>query len=90
MKLALSVLIFEKFSKDKLHENPSRDSRVVPCGRTDRHDEDNSHIFHIFSKAYKPYTMGVEKNLYRNPQKFALTLLRRNFLLNFSTPVFKM
>jgi hypothetical protein len=25
----------------KLHENPSRGSRVVPCGRTDKHDEAN-------------------------------------------------
>ena len=30
-------------------ENPSSGSRVVPCGRTDRHDEANSH-FSKFSK----------------------------------------
>jgi len=25
-------------------KNPSSGSRVVPCGRTDRHEEDNSHF----------------------------------------------
>jgi len=34
--------IFEKYSNIKFHENPSRGSRVVPRGRTDRHDEVNS------------------------------------------------
>ena len=26
----------------RFHENPSSESRVVPCGKTDRHDEANS------------------------------------------------
>jgi hypothetical protein len=31
--------IFEKSSNIKFHENPSSGSRVVACGRKDRHDE---------------------------------------------------
>jgi len=34
MKLEFSRQIFEKFSSIKFHENPSSESRVVPCGRT--------------------------------------------------------
>jgi len=29
----------EKSPDIKFHKNPSSGSRVVPCGRTDRHDE---------------------------------------------------
>jgi len=36
MKLEFSRQIFEKYSSIKFHENPSSDSRVVPCRRTDR------------------------------------------------------
>jgi len=42
MKLDCSQQIFEKYSNIKFHENPSSGSSVVPCGRTDRHDEANS------------------------------------------------
>jgi len=35
MKFEFSVLVFEKFSNIKFHENPSGGSRVVQCGRTD-------------------------------------------------------
>ena len=40
-KFEFSLEIFEKYSKIKLHENPSNGSRVAPCGHgeTDRHDE---------------------------------------------------
>ena len=34
-----SPQIFEKSSNIKFNLNPSIGSRVVPCGRTDRHDE---------------------------------------------------
>jgi len=37
MKLELSRHIFEKYSNIKFHENPSRWSRVITCGRTDTH-----------------------------------------------------
>jgi hypothetical protein len=42
-KLSLSRQIFEKYSNLKSHEIPSNESRVVPCGRTDRNDEASSH-----------------------------------------------
>ena len=42
MKLEFSRQVFEKSSNIKFHEIPSNGSRVVPCGRTDRHDEANS------------------------------------------------
>ena len=35
MKLELSGYIFEKYSNMKFHENPSSESRVVPCVQTD-------------------------------------------------------
>jgi len=31
--------VFENYSYIKFHENPSSGSQVVPCGRTDGHDE---------------------------------------------------
>jgi hypothetical protein len=44
MELGSSEQILEKYSYTKFHENPSNDSRVVPCGRTDGHDEANNRI----------------------------------------------
>jgi len=37
MKPEFSRQIFEKYANIKFHENPSS-GRVVPCGRTDRHE----------------------------------------------------
>jgi hypothetical protein len=45
---------------DKFKENPSNENRVVPCGRTDRHDEANGHILQ-YADASKTLTMGVRK-----------------------------
>jgi len=42
MKLESSRQIFQKYLNIKFYENPSGGKRVVPCGRTDRHDEANS------------------------------------------------
>jgi hypothetical protein len=50
MKLEFSQQIYEKYSNGKFRENPSSVSRVVPIGRTDRHDETNS-LFFLFSFA---------------------------------------
>jgi hypothetical protein len=36
MKLVFFRQIFEKYPNFNFHENPSSESRVVPCGRTDR------------------------------------------------------
>ena len=41
-----------QISEIKIHENPSRRSQAVPCGRTDTHDEANS-PFHNFATATK-------------------------------------
>jgi uncharacterized membrane-anchored protein len=49
---------------DKFNENPSTENRVVPCGRTDRHDEANGHISQ-YANASKTLTMGVEKYHFR-------------------------
>ena len=41
-QLEVSRRIFEKYSRNKFHENPSSGTSVVPCGRTedrDRHGE---------------------------------------------------
>jgi len=42
MKVEFYRQIFEKSSNIKFHENRSTGSRVVPCGRKDRHDQANS------------------------------------------------
>jgi hypothetical protein len=42
--------IFEESSNIKFYGNPSSWSRIVPCGKTDRHDEANSY-FHKFPNA---------------------------------------
>jgi len=44
MKLEFSGQIFGKYSNIKFHGNPSSGNRVVPCGRTDRYDEANTHF----------------------------------------------
>jgi len=36
MKREFSGQIVEKYSNIKFRENPSRGSRVIPCGRTER------------------------------------------------------
>ena len=52
MKLEFSRQIFEKFTNIKFHENPSRGSRVVPCGRADGHGEANSRISQFCERAW--------------------------------------
>ena len=53
MTLAFSIKIFEKnYINIKCHENPSSGRRVVPCWRTDGHDEAKV-AFLNFAKATK-------------------------------------
>ena len=51
MKLEFSRHIFEAYSRIKFLLNPSRGSRVVPCGQTDgptdRYDEANCRSLHL-------------------------------------------
>jgi hypothetical protein len=35
----------------KFHQNPSSESRVIPCGRTHGHDENNSRFSQFFEQA---------------------------------------
>jgi len=53
MKLKYSSQVLEKHSNIKFHENPSSGSRTVPCGRTDGHDETNSHFSQFYKRAQK-------------------------------------
>ena len=41
-KIEFSRQIFEKYSNVKYYKNPASGSRVVKCGKTDRHDEGKS------------------------------------------------
>jgi len=41
IKCEFTGQIIDKYSSIKFHENPSSEIRVVPCGRTDRHDVTN-------------------------------------------------
>jgi hypothetical protein len=43
----------EKYSNVQFHENPSSVSRVVPCGRSDRHDEADSRLLQFCESALK-------------------------------------
>jgi hypothetical protein len=38
MNLEFPQQIFEEYATIKFNENPSSESRVVPCGKTDRHE----------------------------------------------------
>jgi hypothetical protein len=51
MKLEFSQQIFEKSSNNKFHQYPSSESRVVPCGWTDRYDEANSRFSQFCERA---------------------------------------
>jgi hypothetical protein len=54
IKLAFFLQIFEKKSLIiKFHQNPSSGSRIVPCGRTDGHEEGNSCSSQFCKRAYK-------------------------------------
>jgi len=52
-KLEYSRQSFEKYSSIKFHENPSRGIRVVPYGRTNGHDRDNSHFTKFCERAFR-------------------------------------
>jgi len=51
MELEFSGRIFEKYSNIKFHENPLSGSRVVPCGRTDKLNEADSHFRQFCERA---------------------------------------
>jgi len=51
LKLEFYRQIFEKYLNIRFLENPCSGSRVVPCGRTDRHDEANGRISQLSEHA---------------------------------------
>jgi len=51
MILEFSLNIFEKCPNIKVYENPFSESRVVSCGRTDRHNEVNSSFSQFCERA---------------------------------------
>jgi len=53
-KLEFSEQIFEKYASIKLHDS-RRDSRVVPYGWTDGHDEANSRCSQFCERTQKQY-----------------------------------
>jgi hypothetical protein len=55
MRLEFSRAMFWKYSSIKFHGNPSSGSRVVPCGRTDRHDEANTRLSQFCEGAKKEW-----------------------------------
>ena len=61
MKLEFSRQVFENYPNIKFHENPSSVSRIVPCGRTDGHDEANND-FSKFDKAPNQDEYYLENN----------------------------
>jgi len=65
VKVEYSWQIFEKYSNIKFHENPSSGSRVVPCGRTDRH-EPNSRLFAILGTRLKIVCVSISRATWRN------------------------
>jgi hypothetical protein len=50
MELEISATDFRKISNIKFYKNPSSWRRVVPFGRTDKHDEANSRFSHFASR----------------------------------------
>jgi hypothetical protein len=59
MKLEFSQNILEKYSNDKCHENPTSETRIIPCGKTDKRTDRRTDLtkltvaFRIFAEAPK-------------------------------------
>jgi len=69
-ELEFSQQILEKYSNTKFRENPSSGSRVVPYGRTDRHDEANSLFFFLrkFLNSFPLKTQFLSKQILQLPR----------------------
>jgi hypothetical protein len=68
MQLECSLQIVEKHPNIKFHENPCNGSRVVPCGRIDRHDEGNSGFSQFCERALQDtilsaFTENIRKHV---------------------------
>jgi len=69
MRLEVSPQISEKQSNIKFHENPVSGSRVVPCGRTNGHDEVNSNFLRFRERAYKSHFLFSKRNQTLKPTR---------------------
>jgi len=80
MKLHSFTQIFEKYSNIKLQENLSSWSRVVPCGRTDGHDEANSRLSQFCELAQKKKTKNA---IQKHPVYVFMPFTGTNFIIIF-------
>jgi hypothetical protein len=62
MKIKFPLHILEKYSKTKFHENPFSESRVVPCGRSDRRTHFAIVRTRIKKKLYLPSLFDTTHN----------------------------
>jgi len=64
VKLVFSLQIFEKYSNIKFHENLSRGSRVVPCGKIDGRTDLSKQLvaFQNFANALKNNFLHLSLN----------------------------
>jgi hypothetical protein len=70
-KFEFSRHILEKGSNTKFHQNTSCDSRVVPCGRTDRHCEANNR-FSQFCQHLKTINTALRlRSVYRIKHQYS-------------------
>jgi len=72
MKLDFFSHIFEKYPSIIFYENPPSGSRVVPFGRTDRHDEANSRFSQVYELAWNEYCTKFYPKLYSDSAYFLL------------------
>jgi len=61
MEIEFSRQIFEKYSNIRFHENPSSESRGVPCGRTDGRTTDGQTDMTKLTVAFR-YFANAPKN----------------------------
>jgi len=68
---------FSKTSNIKFHKNPSGESRVVPCGRTDKHNESNSY--------FPPFCECAKKKLFLHTVKprYSTTTCSTQFVMQY-------
>ena len=77
------MTVLDRFLKNtKFHENPSSGSRVVRCGRTDRHDDANSRFSKFCESAYK--RVPIHQPVAILPEHLRSTVLP---LCRFSIPI---
>ena len=77
---------FEYYSNAKFHRNPSSVSRIVPCGRIDRQTGISYLLMQIGNAILVECVLVLLRDLLGWSCLGLLTLWRRNYFFNFSTP----